>query len=113
MSFSQHPMISSSFFSQDDSSHLEKDHVSKAVCCNKFPSVEHSLCGFLTLCLCLGMSTTGSGMFNFGINFSAKKECQSCHIKPNQQNDYRAQRSVGFAVGIKKMQIHAKPKRGQ
>src|ERR1051326_6596520 len=64
--------------------------------------------GFLPLLFSLGMTTIAGCMFDCRIDFPAYEKCQSGDIKPQQQNDHRAQRAISFAVAVEKMEIDAK-----
>ena len=53
------------------------------------------------------MSALGSGILNLRIDLSAQQDGHTRDIKPQQQNDHRAQRSVCLAITVEEVQVYA------
>src|SRR5579864_3767642 len=53
------------------------------------------------------MSALGSGIFDFRIDLATQQYRHTGDIKPEEQNDYRAQRSICFAIAVEEVEVHA------
>src|SRR5579864_8543265 len=58
------------------------------------------------------MSALGSGIFDFRIDLATQQYRHTGDIKPQEQNDYRAQRSIGLAIAVEEVQVHAEEQGG-
>ncbi len=65
----------------------------------------------LSRIFCLWMPAHRRRMFDLGVDFSADQKREAGDVQPHQQDHRCAQRSVGLAVTIKKVQISAKSER--